>query len=283
MRWRGTLSERVKIVMDDHMLFSVLKRTVLHRAMYATFYGLFGTVITPWFVRQGTVFVGVTAETKDFMVQKYQIPEDKISIIPIGVDIERFRFDAKARVRVRERLGYGGEDVVIIHAGKLIAEKGPHLIVKAAIPVMKRHERARLLFIGAANPDYVAGIKRNIAAEGLAQQVTWLPAVPHDSLADYYSAADIGIWPSQESMTTLEVSSCGRPIIVGASKVSRERIKGGGGLSAATEDELRRHIELLVTDESLRKRMGDSGRVHMCQEFDWRVIASAFLDLIRNR
>lgn len=279
MRSRGTLPERTRIVMDEHMLYSVLKRTVARRVMYWAFYGLFSAVITPWFLRQGTVFVAVTAETKEFMVQKYRIPMDRVSVIPIGVDIDRFTFDREARIRVRKRLGYSREDVVIIHAGKLIAEKGPHLIVRAAIPVMKSHERVRLLFIGAANSNYIAGMKRDIDAAGLADRVTWLPPAPHDVLAEYYSAADIGIWPSQESMTALEVSSCGRPIIVGASKVSLERIAGGGGLSAATEDELRRHIVLLVNDEKLRKHIGDSGRLHMSQEFDWKVIAKAFLDL----
>ncbi len=279
LRSRGRISPGTRIVMDEHMLYSVLDRSGAAAVRYKLFYSCVSLALVPWFLRNGISFVAVTGETGDFMVQHYGIPRSAIRVIPIGVDVETFAFDPIARTRVRQTLRIAGSDIVLVHAGKLIREKGPHLIVAASIPVMKEHPQVRLLFIGSQDEEYTRRIKSDLDREGLAERVTWLPAVPHASLADYYAAADLGVWPTQESMTALEVSACGRPVILGPSTVSRERIAGGGGLSAANQVELTAHIRALVEDPALRSKMGEMGEAHMRRDFDWRVIAKSFLEV----
>ena len=64
-----------------------------------------------------------------------------------GVDIGRFRPNAKARVEARANLGYDDEDVVFIYLGRLNPDKGTDTLIEA-FSRLDISEPAMLLLVG---------------------------------------------------------------------------------------------------------------------------------------
>ena len=67
----------------------------------------------------------------DVMCEKYGFPREAVEMIPLAADTERFRLDGGVRKAQRRALGVFDKEVVILYAGKMVADKGPHNILRA--------------------------------------------------------------------------------------------------------------------------------------------------------
>ena len=81
------------------------------------------------------VFVAVTKRAKDALLLE-GVPEDKIVVIPMGIDINRFKPDEETRKRIRRDLGIAEEEKVILFTGRMVWEKGIYDLVHAARLIM---------------------------------------------------------------------------------------------------------------------------------------------------
>ena len=122
----------------------------------------------------------------------------------------------------------------------------------------------RGLFIGAGPQS-----EQLAACEGCVQ----LPFMPHRELPPYYRAAEIGVWPTQESMSMLDAAACGLPIIVNDTLLATERIDGNG-ITYRLNDaaDLAQRISLLH-DPAYRQQLGSTGARRMVELFSWAAIA----------
>jgi glycosyltransferase involved in cell wall biosynthesis len=100
-----------------------------------------------------------------------------------------------------------------------------------------------------------------------------LPFRPHRELPPYYRAADIGVWPTQESMSMLDAAACGLPIIVNDTLLAKERIEGNG-ITYRLNDagDLAEKIRWL-SDPGRRRELGDTGARRMIELFSWGALA----------
>jgi glycosyltransferase involved in cell wall biosynthesis len=98
------------------------------------------------------------------------------------------------------------------------------------------------------------------------------PFVPVQELGDFYRAADIGVWPTQESMSMLDAAACGLPIIVNDTIAAVERIDGNGlKYKLGDVDDLVRAL-LELGDPLARQGLGSFGAKKMAG-FNWEAIA----------
>ena len=102
---------------------------------------------------------------------------------------------------------------------------------------------------------------------------TLLPFRPHRELPPYYRAAEIGVWPTQESMSMLDAAACALPIIVNDTLIARERIEGNGITYRLNDaDDLAEKIRWL-SDPDRRRALGSTGARRMIELFSWGAIA----------
>lgn len=210
-----------------------------------------------------------TSDCAEVAARFYGMPKRKIVIAPLGVDTDNF-YPATTADMLRERastragLGFSEEQIVCIYTGQFTAAKNP-IILARAVAVRRAHgDAVRGLFIGnGAQRDDIA------ACDGCVV----LPFRPHRELPRYYRAADIGIWPTQESMSMLDAAACGLPIVVNDTLLAKERIDGNG-LTYRLNDvsDLAEKIGLLK-DPEFRNRLGAIGARRMSQLFSWASIA----------
>jgi glycosyltransferase involved in cell wall biosynthesis len=211
---------------------------------------------------------GATVDCADVAVRFFGVPKSKIEVCPLGVDTEIFRpvtteRDHQARVELRHRLGFSESDVVCIYTGRFSEDKNPLLLARAVSRLGSNGTRFRGLFVGNG--------MQNESIQSMAGCVTH-PFVPVRELGEFYRAADIGVWPTQESMSMLDAAACGLPIIVNDTIAAVERIDGNGlkYKLGDVDDLVRALVEL--GDSLARQGLGSFGAKKMAG-FSWETIA----------
>lgn len=271
-----------RLIIDDHMVPTA--HMPLSRCL---FYYAFRMACKSLLLSQADALVAVSADTKRFMEINYQFPSERIEIVPLGADTRRFQFCGKVRQELRQRIGVTEDEVLFIYAGKIVPAKGPDLLIKAALALLAQGEPIRVLLVGNGPDEYVKEIKSWTAQQGFADRFFWQTFVPNESLPDYYSAADVGVWPKESSLTMIEAQACRLPIIVSDFPVAAERISCNNGLVFRQGDvaDLAAKMERLIADKALRQAMGERGFDLVKRTLDYRVLSRCFLELatVSNR
>lgn len=233
--------------------------------------------------------IAATPAERDQLLWLYRADRRKITIIPPGVDLQRFQ--SLPPEQARARIGLPDGVKMLLFVGRIEPLKGVDTILRAV--TLLRGENPHLLdklwisVIGGGGEDEtpdaeMARLKDLREQLGLRDLVTFLGARDQDTLQYYYGAAEALIMPSDyESfgMVALEAMACGTPVI--ASEV--------GGLAFLVQDgvtgfhvpnrdpeALAGAIRTILTDSERRLAMGQAAQ-HLAQEYGWPIIADRLL------
>ncbi|RLJ02441.1 MAG: glycosyl transferase family 1 [Candidatus Aenigmatarchaeota archaeon] len=186
---------------------------------------------------------------------------DKITIIPCGVDIEKFSRGNPEAVRSR----YGLKGNVLLFVGRLVPYKGLEYLIKAC--KILRND-FKLLIVGSGPLE--VKLKRMVRRMNLTGKIIFCGRVSDDELPDYYHAADIFILPSTYKaeafgLVQIEAMAAGLPVIstdIPGSGVPFVNVDGETGFVVPIKNSraLAEKIELLLRDEKLRKKLGENGK-----------------------
>ncbi len=273
--WKRLSKKRFVLIVDDHMLYSAYVNKVYRKAWY-----FFVRIFLKFALQSIKCIVAISEETKQFLIEKFSVPNGKIAIIPIGVDVDLFTFSYEKRKKIRSMLSIPEDAFVIIYAGKIVREKGCHLVYEVSREYLKKHENVYLLYVGSGIYDELANeIREKAKEDGVSDKVLWHGHVAHHELPAFYSAADVAIWPFQETMSALEASACSVPIILRNSLIAKERTAGGNGFACATIEEQKEALGRLIVNPALRWEMGRKGARYMRENFSWERIAKRFIEV----
>lgn len=150
--------------------------------------------------------ITVCQALKDVLVE-LGVPAGKVTVLRNGVDLEMFRPPAD-RIELRRRLGFEGN--VLLSVGHLIKRKGHDLVIRG----LRQLPDTRLVIAG--DGEELARLKDIAREEGVAERVSFLGAVRHEELKDYYGAADALVLASSRegwANVLLESMACGTPVV----------------------------------------------------------------------
>lgn len=208
----------------------------------------------------------------------------EVPIVRLGADLSVFSKATTGRRELRKRLGLGEDDIVLVHVGTLAKRKEVELLVRATARLRRLEHAVSSLIVGGGDREYIARVKYTIEQEGAARFVELIDRFEsRDTVADYYSIADIAVWPAEISIATIEAMAAGLPLILKGGDPYRNFLVGGGnGLLYAADgpDTLTESILLLIEDRGLRETMGSNGRDLAEREFEWLSIAKALVSRI---
>jgi glycosyltransferase involved in cell wall biosynthesis len=213
------------------------------------------------------------------------ISEPRITVIYSGADVTQPPPDQVAGFRTRH--GLVGK-CLVGHVGRLGRYKGTDTLIQL-LPAL-RAETGRdvvLLLVGRnLEPDFLGSL---IQQSGVEEQVKFLGAVSEEELRLAYAASDLFALPSRyESfgLVFLEAWAQGVPVIGCATGGVPELIRHGenGYLldHAGQVDKLRDYLIRLISNEDLRKQMGQKGQARVQAEFTWPQCARRFKELIQH-
>lgn len=207
-----------------------------------------------------------------------------IAVIPGGVDLSRFRPLDQARARANLGLAEAGR--VLLFVGRIQRLKGLEVLFRAFALL---GVDARLLVVGGLPSSSheareISRLEQLAARLGIAERVSFVGAVPHERLPDYYAAADVTVMPSSyESFGLVAVESlaCGRPVVATRIGGLRTIVRDGEtGLLVPWRDPtlFAEALGRVLADDGLRARLSAAARASVLH-FGWDHIAEQHLGL----
>ncbi len=178
-------------------------------------------------------------------------------------------------------MAHGWEAVLAAAQRLLVWEKPLHSLVTAAISLMKHHPAVKVLLVGNGPQPYAESIRQEIRQAGMEDHFIWNDAVSNADLARFYSAADVGVWPREASLSMIEAMSCSLPVIISDASEITERIQYDNGFTYRGDDpaSLSAQMERLL-EPGLRKMMGANGRRLVEEKLSWKSIAAQVIALV---
>lgn len=142
-------------------------------------------------------------------------PEDKIVVIPNGINTEYFRFDPEGRRQVRAEWAIGESQILIGLVARLDPMKDHPTFLEAASHIAHECDVVHFVCVGDGPSAYAEALKQQAATLGLNGRLTW--AGSRDNMPAVYSALDIATSSSFGegfSNTIAEAMACGVPCVV---------------------------------------------------------------------
>lgn len=230
--------------------------------------------------------IAVSSFTRDAMVRLMRTDPAKITLIPNGVDLERFQPhppdpELAARLGVLDRR-------VILSVGRLVPRKGADRLIAAMPEILAAHPEAHLLIAGEGFLRPV--LEALIRDHALQSRVTLLGEVTDQDLVRLYTLAELFALPNRTmpdgdtegfGLVFLEANACGKPVISGRDGGVVDAVTDGvNGLTVDGNDAgaIAHVINHLLQDRSLRDRLVQGG-LAAAQRGDWKSRAAQFLAL----
>jgi len=213
------------------------------------------------------------------------VPAGKCSVLSSGsvsgVDPERFRPDAAARVAARRELNIPGDAVVFLFLGRLARDKGVLDLARAFNSLAATGAGAVLLFVG-PNEEGMRVRIESVCDDARMRFVGYTRAPER-----YIAAADVLCLPSyREGFGTsiIEAAAAGVPAI--GSRIygiTDAIVDGETGLLHAPRDpdDLAERMRRLMEDSALREKLGQQARRRAVSEFSQRRLMEALLAYYR--
>jgi mannosylfructose-phosphate synthase len=241
-----------------------------------------------------SIVIATTPQQLDLIVKDYDVPSDKVHMVPPGYDDHRFYPVSEAsRMPVRQRLGFKGK--VVLALGRLARNKGYDLLIDAFALVAQREPQAVLhLAVGGKEMNeneqtILAELHERAAQSGYADRIQFGSFVADEDLADYYRAADVFVLCSRYEpfgMTAIEAMASGTPTVV--------TVHGGlyralsFGRHALFADPLDREdlgitIAKVFRHPRLQMRLGRMGAHKARSLFTWTGIAHQIVAAVEHR
>ncbi len=268
----------IPLVLWDSQHLSILNQ---QRKIKEIFYFGYRTLFTPKINKAANACFGISPETTDIIADIYGYDRSKIHLIPLGTDTHLFSRQEELRCAMRKKYSIADDDVVFIYTGKLIADKGPHLLTEGYSNLARNlKKRAKLLLVGNGAEDYIDQINKSLSDEEQKNNLIRVNAVPMKELPSFYNMADVGVWPLQESTSMLDAASCELPIIIDGNCGTLDRISdqngigyehGGKGMGESMGFFLNNPEELI--------NYGKRGRILMQKDYSWTSICKKIIGL----
>jgi glycosyltransferase involved in cell wall biosynthesis len=204
-----------------------------------------------------------------YLVDEKGLPAEKVVLIYHGDDLSRFHPDHRPPAGLRESLGFGHDDPVLIVLGRLEPQKGHHVLLEALPMVRRNFPTVRLVCVGDGSRR--STLEDQVVRLGLADTVRF---VGHQSnVADWLALGDVTVLPSFFEglpLVPMESLAAGRPIVASAVDGTPEIvISGKTGITVPAGDvaALGDAVCQMLRDPALRLDLARAGREWVLEHF----------------
>ncbi|MFU8796179.1 MAG: glycosyltransferase family 4 protein [Dehalococcoidia bacterium] len=209
--------------------------------------------------------------------QAHRVSRHQMRVVHNGIDTELFR-----RVNgVPKR----PNSLVLVNSGEQSLKGVPYLL--KALRMLRDGTDIRLTIVGSPVPE--GQYLRLIKQYGIEDMVTFTGRVSVDRLVREYATAEMCVVPSLYEgfgLPAAEAMACGLPVVSTTGGALPEVVgrDGEAGLLVppAQPEALAAAIRRLLSNASLREKMGEAGRKRIESEFTWRRAAQRTVEVYRE-
>jgi glycosyltransferase involved in cell wall biosynthesis len=209
--------------------------------------------------------------SKKTLCEAFGLLEDKVKVVPHGVDITRFVVKEKRF-----------EGIQLLFVGGLEERKGVKYLIEALGPVIDSHSAVELTVVGSGVQE--SKLRELTRELNLERRVKFTGHV--DEVTEYYNSADIFVFPSSKEgfgMVLIEAMACGLPIISTNASAIPEVVGSAGILVEPRNSEaLADAIIKLIESRELREELGRKGRKRVEENFTWEKVVQKMIEVYKE-
>ena len=151
---------------------------------------------------------------KRVLIETYAFPEERISVIPGGVNLDLFK-PSHSREEVRGRLGLPLDRPIILTVRRLERRMGLHNLIEAMSEVVRRYPDVLLLITGKGTLQ--DELEQHIRSRNLSTHIHMLGTVSDQILPLLYRAVDFSVVPTTAyegfGLILVESLASGTPVL----------------------------------------------------------------------
>jgi L-malate glycosyltransferase len=215
---------------------------------------------------------------KDYLCEDLGLPGERIEVIPIGIEVDRYHRHDRAACRVS--LGIGSQ-LTFVFVGRLAAVKGVPGLIAAFLAVQSRNApESRLIVVGDGQDRQTC--QGLIVSHPLGYRVSLVgeQADPRP----YLASADVFVMNSRSEGTPralLEAMAMGLPGIGPAVGGLPDMLNGRGWLTTpGSQSSLEASIELILNNPEAVTKMAELCRQYVELNFDSKRIAERYREIL---
>ncbi len=218
-----------------------------------------------------------SAYTRQTLTRALAYPPERIWVVPLGVDTERFR-PCSVPADFDRRYGLDSRCRYVLYVGSENPRKNLPMLLRAFARLRRALPDVRLIRVGAIQyPAHALELEYLINRLGLSDAVLHFPAVADDDLVFFYNRADMFAFPSRYEgfgLPVLEAMACGTPVVC-ADAASLPEVAGDAALRVPPDDEAgwAAAMEQALTDSALRAGLRARGLAR-ARQFPWERTAA---------
>ena len=237
--------------------------------------------------RRASLIVAVAEATKPYLLAK-GIPEEKITVIPNGIDANYLESGTATSDEIKTELGLN-DKFIVSYIGTHGMSHALDVVLRAA-KMLDETKEIHFLFVGEGAE------KENLlrlADELKLRHVTFLREQPRERMLAFYRASATSLVPLRRlpifrkvlPSKLFELMGAGAPIICSVEGEAGELVeRSGAGLCITPEDAgaLVAAIRRLREDESLRRRLAENGPRFVTAHYLRSTLAERYLIALRK-
>jgi len=227
--FRFVVCGHINLLPVAHLVGMLLKRPVL----------LFVYGIDVWYptkskiinrlVKNVTHFVSISDITKDRFVEWAKLDQEKGSIIPNAIHMEKYGVGEKNNALLRQ---YGLSDrTVLMTLGRLSSGeryKGIDEVIELLPKLLQ--EVPNIIYLVVGSGDDRGRLEQKAISLGVGERVVFTGFISESKKSDYYHLADVYVMPSYGEgfgFVFLEALACGIPVVASKLDGGREAVRQG--------------------------------------------------------
>ncbi|MEN8263817.1 MAG: glycosyltransferase family 1 protein [Nitrospirota bacterium] len=225
--------------------------------------------------------IAISQFTKDTLIEKYGIPEEKISVVYNGFDQDTFTaLDAKTIKKFRKT--YGLPESFLLYPAATWKHKNHNNLIKAYKVLKEKYQfRDKLVLTGIKKGNHESVMAR-IRELGLEKDIIHLGYLPYEQLPALYNASDILVFPSffeGFGIPVIEAMAVGLPVAC-SNTTSLPEIGGDAALyfDPFNPEDIAEKLFTLHKDMDLRKKSISKG-LEQVKKFTWENTAKETLQI----
>ncbi len=241
-----------------------------------------------WFGRlmrnSATRYVALGQNSKENLVRHFGISPDKVTIIHVAVDLEKFNPMKYNRTEARARFGIDSLQPVVGTTRALYPKNGVDHIVRAAVAILRQFPDTVFLIAGDGpwRNDYES-LAQKMGVAGSFRFVGWM-----NDVAIALASMDVFVLPSMwegTSVSALEAQCMGLPVVaydVGGSRETFVDGITGTLLSERSPELLAQAVVDLLSDPGKLAEIGVKARARIRDQYDIAMVVKQYEELFRT-
>ena len=227
-------------------------------------------------LRAGTKILVSNNETKKIIIDEYNVMQEKISIVPNGVDLSMFNITKKKNSKK------------VVFAGAMYYHRGLDILLKTIPLVIEKIPDAKFVLLGSGTE--MDKLKEIVSKNKLDNSVEFKGWIEREKIPENIADASIGIGPLRLTEVTsralpikvLEYMAVSLPVIAQKGTLPNDVLENEkNGFFIENHIELAEKIILLLNEPKKVQNMG-AHSLKLVQKFSWDQVVDSVINEVKN-